>query len=328
MNEHGKNQLMKISKEKLQKESKLTGFKIEHLEKVFILMDLLSDLSSFPQLKNKIALKGGTALNLFFFNLPRLSVDIDLNYIGNTDKDKMQEERPSILETIHAICERNGLRLDRNPNRHAGGKMIWRYPSALGQTSNLELDLNFMYRTPLWPISFRSSCLVGSKQIHNIPVLDIHELSAGKLTALIDRKTGRDIFDAFYILKRDDINFEKLRLALVIYSSINRRIDLRLASPQDITVDVKDLTNRLVPLLNVNDITKVKSISTWCNILVQQCQENFSRLLPITNNEKDYLTNLVDKGIIEPQLITDDQNLISIIKNHPAVKWRAQRVKM
>lgn len=83
MNETGKNRLMKISKETLQQESKSTGFKIEHLEKVFLLMDLLSDFASFPQLKNKIVLKGGTALNLFFFNLPRLSVDIDLNYIGN-----------------------------------------------------------------------------------------------------------------------------------------------------------------------------------------------------------------------------------------------------
>jgi predicted nucleotidyltransferase component of viral defense system len=70
---------MKISKEKLQQEAAVSGFKMEHLEKVFILMDLLKDFSSFLQLKEKFALKGGTALNLFFFNLPRLSVDIDLN---------------------------------------------------------------------------------------------------------------------------------------------------------------------------------------------------------------------------------------------------------
>ena len=61
---------MKISKQKLQQESNSTGFKMEHLEKVFLLMDLLSDFSIFPQLKNKIVLKGGTALNLFFFNYP------------------------------------------------------------------------------------------------------------------------------------------------------------------------------------------------------------------------------------------------------------------
>ena len=47
---------MKISKQKLQQEANYTGFKMEHLEKVFLLMDLLSDFSTFPQLKNKIVL--------------------------------------------------------------------------------------------------------------------------------------------------------------------------------------------------------------------------------------------------------------------------------
>ena len=130
---------MKISKQKLQQEASSTGFKMEHLEKVFLLMDLLSDFSTFPQLKNKIVLKGGTGLNLFYFNLPRLSVDIDLNYIGCIDRETMLAERPVIQAAIEAICERNGLTLDRNPNRHAGGKMVWRYPSALGQMGNLEL---------------------------------------------------------------------------------------------------------------------------------------------------------------------------------------------
>src|SRR5437879_13517075 len=119
---------MILSKQQLQREASSTGFKMEHLEKVFLLMDLLSDFATFPQLKNKIVLKGGTALNLFFFNLPRLSVDIDLNYIGNIDREAMLVDRPLIQSAIIGICERKGLTLDRNPNRHAGGKMVWRYP--------------------------------------------------------------------------------------------------------------------------------------------------------------------------------------------------------
>ncbi len=240
---------MKISKEKLQQEAATTGFKIEHLEKVTILMDLLNDFVSFPQLKNKFVLKGGTALNLFFFKLPRLSVDIDLNYIGNIDRAMMLAERPLLQQVIISICERHGLTLDRNPNRHAGGKMIWRYPSALGQMGNLEIDLNFMYRIPLWPIEFKSSCAVGSKQIHGIPILDPHELSAGKLAALIDRKTGRDLFDAYHLLTKTNLDMAKLRLALVIYSAISRKADLRELTPKSISVDITDLKNRLMPLL-------------------------------------------------------------------------------
>ena len=318
---------MKISKQRLQQEANSTGFKMEHLEKVFLLMDLLSDFSSFPQLRDKLVLKGGTGLNLFFFNLPRLSVDIDLNYIGSVDRDTMLAERPVIQAAIAAICERNGLILDRNPNRHAGGKMIWRYQSALGQMGNLEIDLNFMYRIPLLPIEYKSSCLVGNAQIHNIPVLDIHELSAGKLCALIDRKTGRDLFDASYLLTKLDLNFEKLRLLLIIYSGINREIDLRKTAPKDIAVNVSDLTNRLIPLLKKNEVKNIRSVSKWSEDLVEKCQEAFNHFLPLKKQEIEFLDRLLDKGEIDPQLITSDNTLIENIKNHPAIRWSAQQAR-
>jgi len=62
-----------------------TGFRIEMIEKVLLLINLLNTLNSHPFLKGKWVLKGGTALNLFLLNLPRLSVDIDINYIGVLD---------------------------------------------------------------------------------------------------------------------------------------------------------------------------------------------------------------------------------------------------
>ena len=56
------------------------GFNANLVEKVLHLLHLLNTLISHPFLKGKLALKGGSALNLFLFNIPRLSVDIDLNY--------------------------------------------------------------------------------------------------------------------------------------------------------------------------------------------------------------------------------------------------------
>jgi len=316
---------MILSRQQLQKESILTGFKLEHLEKVFLLMDLLSDFATFPQLANKIVLKGGTALNLFIFNLPRLSVDIDLNYIGHTEREAMLADRPLIETAISAICERKGLIVDRNPNRHAGGKIIWRYPSALGHTGNLEIDLNFMYRQPLWPVELKSSCKVGSHQIHNIPVLNPHELSAGKLIALIDRKTGRDIFDAYHLLTNLKLEDKKLRLALVIYSAISRKVDLRTISPNDITVDINDLKNRLVPLLKKSSISDVGSLSSWTENLITETQKAFNRLLPLADREKNFLTSLFDQGNIQPELLCDDEILMENIRLHPALKWSAQQ---
>lgn len=63
-------------------ESDATGFRPEVLEKVIHLLNLLTVFQRHPALSTRLALKGGTALNLFCFDLPRLSVDIDLNYMG------------------------------------------------------------------------------------------------------------------------------------------------------------------------------------------------------------------------------------------------------
>ena len=68
---------MRISSDKLIAEAEATGFRPEILEKVAHLMGLLDAIQSHPFLKGKLVLKGGTALNLFVLNIPRLSVDID-----------------------------------------------------------------------------------------------------------------------------------------------------------------------------------------------------------------------------------------------------------
>ena len=128
---------MKISREKLLQESEATGFRPEIIEKVFHLLHLLESLCSHPFLKGRIALKGGTALNLFIFDLPRLSVDIDLNYIGSPHVEVMFKERPKIEEALRAVCNREGFAVRRFPVEHAGGKWFLRYESAIGKGEDL-----------------------------------------------------------------------------------------------------------------------------------------------------------------------------------------------
>ena len=99
---------MKVSRERLLSESQVTGFRPEVLEKVIQLLNLLEGFNRHPFLKDRLTLKGGTALNLFVFDLPRLSVDIDLNYIGAVDRETMMVERPKIEQAVHAVCSREG----------------------------------------------------------------------------------------------------------------------------------------------------------------------------------------------------------------------------
>ena len=78
------------------------GFIKDFFEKVVRLTDILKTIYTNSFLKDRLVLKGGTAINLLWFNLPRLSVDIDLDYIGSLDKKEMIIERENISKII--IC--------------------------------------------------------------------------------------------------------------------------------------------------------------------------------------------------------------------------------
>ena len=70
-----------LTREQLQRAAGEMGFPVDSLEKVWMLVRLLNMMTAHPFLGPRVALKGGTALNLFVFDVPRLSVDIDVNYV-------------------------------------------------------------------------------------------------------------------------------------------------------------------------------------------------------------------------------------------------------
>src|SRR5699024_2429654 len=99
------------------------------------------------------------------FDVPRLSVDIDVNYIGALDRETMLAERQPLERAIEAVASRLGLTLQRAPEAHAGGKWRLRYASVLGQGGTLELDINYLYRSPLWPVRELDSKVAGGRQV-------------------------------------------------------------------------------------------------------------------------------------------------------------------
>ena len=123
-----------------------------------------------------MALKGGTALNLFVLDLPRLSVDIDLNYVGSADREEMLAVRPRLEQALEQVFGRAGLTVRRIPDSHAGGKWRLTYTSALGRPGNIEVDLNDMLRTPLWPLLERDSHVLDGQGARRVLLLDGHEL--------------------------------------------------------------------------------------------------------------------------------------------------------
>lgn len=311
-----------MSKEDLLIEAKTYYYKPEILEKVYQLLSALKQFVSVPYLRDRLVLKGGTALNLFCFeNLPRLSVDIDLNYIGQIDRSQMLQERPIINDAIHQIFQQNQFQLDRNPSHHAGGKMVWRYPSILGQRGNLEIDINYMYRQPLWPITWVTPKFYFEKST-KIPVLDIHELAAGKLTALFSRQASRDLFDAHHLLNYCKLTSKKLRLAFVVYLAMTD-IEISNLKPDTINYHNAEIANRLLPVLCQKDLPrKSPSIKAWANKLLNELRDALSTILPLKTQEIEFIKTIQTSGEIKAELITNDQTLADKIYLHPAIQWK------
>lgn len=295
------------------------------MEKAIHLLGLLDGFQSHPFLKGRFALKGGTALNLFFFDLPRLSVDIDLNYIGTASRETMLMERPKVEQAVQAVCSREGMNIIRQPTQHAGGKWRLRYDSSLGESGPIEIDLNFVFRSPLWPPLLQESRQLCSYSTNKIPVLDLHELASGKLVALLARKASRDLFDAHLLLTKGNLQRDKLRLGFVLYGAMNRR-DWRKISVNDVDYDAQELKNQLLPVLRSGFLPK-EEINAWSERLIKECREKLEIVLPFTNQEMEFLVRILDHGEIHPELLTADQNMIKLIQTHPLLQWKSMNVR-
>lgn len=94
-----------------------TSFNKNTCEKVLRLLSVL-DFINHGELSGTLALKGGTAINLFMLDLPRLSVDIDLDFDLPLDRDGMLARRAEVDSLIRLFMENEGYRLS-NKSRFA-----------------------------------------------------------------------------------------------------------------------------------------------------------------------------------------------------------------
>lgn len=196
----------------------------------------------------------------------------------------------------------------------------------MGQSGNLEVDVNFMYRVPLWAIQTMASWTVGSYAANDIPILDKHELAAGKLTALFSRNSARDLFDAHKMLLGGGMDVERLRVGFVVYGAMSRR-DWREVGVRDVRLDPEELAQQLIPMLRKDALAGETSSETWADRLMNEAISALDVLLPLSEAENEFLYRLLDEGEIAPRLLTDDRELAGRIERHPSLQWKALHVR-
>lgn len=313
-----------LSKESIDVLAGETGFKQDMLEKSSHLIALLDMIASDEYLKDRIVLKGGTALNLFYFDLPRLSIDIDLNYIGALDPQVMQKEREQIERILGAICQRLQLQLTKLPDEYACRKYTATYHSFFSGRGSVHIDINYLHRVTYWDPVHKDSCSIGTMTAKNVPVISLYELSGGKLAALLARTASRDLFDITQIAKLVDSTDSNLRLAYVVYGAKQPK-DWRKVTADDISINADELAERLIPVLSNSIATAITSPKEYAEELLSKCRAFVNPLFPLAEREAEFIGTLREKGVIDPTLLTDDPILIERIKQDPPLLWRASK---
>ena len=150
----------------------------------------------------RFAMKGGTALNLFVQDMPRLSVDTDVAFTDHTlDRDAALQAIGADLKAVKSAISAIGYRAVL-PGTKSGDDVKLLVEAAGIQ---IKVEVNSVFRGTVLPIKRRSLRQVAQDLFTTditVPVLDEAELYGSKLVAAMDRQHPRDIFDVMKMVEQ------------------------------------------------------------------------------------------------------------------------------
>ena len=145
------------------------------------------------------AIKGGTALNLFLHDLPRLSVDIDVVFTDHSlDREAALQAIAAELSAISQKLEAMGYELRQRRNSASNESKLM----VVGPLAEVKVEVNEVFRGTLLPLQQRPLSPATEKeftQAVTLPLLATAELYGSKLVAAMDRQHPRDLFDVLVL---------------------------------------------------------------------------------------------------------------------------------
>ena len=256
------------------------------------------------------ALKGGTAINLFVRDMPRLSVDLDLVFPNNS------LPREQALTRINEAIRQAADRLVRRgfqvhiPEAEAGEtKLLVRRDRI-----EVKVEVNFVMRGTVNPVRRASLVPAARNQLLadlELPMVSQEDLYGGKLCAALDRQHPRDLFDVMQLYEHEGIT-PRIRRAFVVYLACGKRPIHELLFPQlrdvrhDYTHNFQGMTADPVPL---------DALIATRETLVSQVQRELDA------DERRFLLSLV-RAEPEWQLLG-----IAHLEHLPGMRWKLQNLQ-
>jgi predicted nucleotidyltransferase component of viral defense system len=286
-------------------------------EKVCRLQEILRFFSSSELLSSSLALKGGTAINLLFFNMPRLSVDIDLDYCVNLSRDEMLVQRNKIGEQISKYMTSQEYSINPNSKTpHSLDSFVYDYINSAGIKDNIKIEINYSLRAHVLPIrqmTFAADSFAADFQATTLSPMEIY---ATKTVALLTRAAARDLYDMNYMIRYglfDESETEWYRKCVVFYPPAELSLNaLDTITPYKIRTD-------LYPVIRDKDSFNLESAK-------KTVTEYLTDTVKFSEKERQFLKKF-EAGFYHPELLFDDDDIINKLKKHPMALWKTAKAR-
>jgi len=291
------------------------------LEKMMRLTDILAYINTNPIMKDCLALKGGTAINLTVFDLPRLSVDIDLDYCATDSRDEMLRTREAITADLKIFLASEDYTLSPlSKNRHSLDSFVLLYRNRGNMRDNIKIEINYSLRSHIFTPEqrkIRSSLTVDDQLVLAVRPI---ELFAAKINALLSRAAVRDLFDTYNMIITKLFNTEQLlllRKCIVFYTAVSQEQIPEHYSFEGIeAATLRRIKTDLLPVIQ-------KSVHIDLENMKETVKEFLKQLLQLTDGEQQFLALFREKSY-QPELLFSDTGILNNIAHHPMIEWKLQ----
>jgi len=312
----------KYDKTVLTEQARRLGFITASFEKMTRLTEILRFLNDTDELRESLALKGGTAINLTMFNLPRLSVDIDLDFTENLTREETRIRRDKINELLERYMTAEGYaKHGKSKNTHILDSYVYSYTNIAGNSDNIKVEINYSLRAHVLPSATTTARTSEVFIPFAVRTLAPIEIFASKIVALSDRAAARDLYDlnnmVYFGLFDDESDIELLHKCTVFYMAI-----------------AGEVTTQGISFERVEDITPYR-VRTDLNPMIRNAERFdlqaardrvcgfLNECMILTEKETAFLKQFA-KGCYEPQLLFEDTDIVRRVENHPMALWRMQ----
>lgn len=270
-------------------------------KQVALLISVIPEIA----LESRFALHGGTAINLFDRDMPRLSVDIDLTYIPIEDRETSFTNISAALTKIKFSIEKRlrGSRVEHKMELH---KLLVSYDDAM-----IKIEVSQIVRGILGAVTEKILCKKAQEKFEtfcSINIVSNGQLYGGKICAAMDRQHPRDVFDVKQLLQKEGFTKEiKVGFLFRLLSTDRSIQDVLFPNLQD---QRQAMTNQFAGMSE--EQFTYEEYEFVRDTMVNTVQES------ITDKDKQFILGFKD--------VVPDWSIYNF-EAYPSIKWKLQNLE-